>query len=184
LLCWRSLAIVETSVAGVTPLAVAISRSASQNASSRLTLVLCPAMTVDLFKTRDFCIPPFMKHPHQAAQCVCGRYNRVIGETRNHLSVCRAGPARTVRLAERPYFSGIMRDCRASPVALWIPISTRFLSGTALSADPLLSRSESFEVMPCDFIFLRTARLTDNSGQGLSWAQRADSTGAFHIETW
>jgi hypothetical protein len=26
--------------------------------------------------------------------------------------------------------------------------------------------------------------ITDNSGQGLSWAQRADSTGAFHIETW
>jgi hypothetical protein len=25
--------------------------------------------------------------------------------------------------------------------------------------------------------------ITDNSGQGLSWAQRADSTGAFHIET-
>jgi hypothetical protein len=26
--------------------------------------------------------------------------------------------------------------------------------------------------------------ITDNSGQGLSWAQRADSTGAFHVETW
>jgi hypothetical protein len=26
--------------------------------------------------------------------------------------------------------------------------------------------------------------ITDNSGQSLSWAQRADSTGAFHIETW
>ena len=44
-------------------------------------LVLCPATVIDLLKTRDFCVPPFMKHPHQAAPAT--RYNRVIGEPRN-----------------------------------------------------------------------------------------------------
>ena len=85
----------ETIVAVVTRRSVAISRSASQNASSRLILVLCPATTIDRLRTRDFCLWPSMKqHPITVAPV---RYNRKIGEPRNHLCVCkelvRLGPS-------------------------------------------------------------------------------------------
>jgi hypothetical protein len=103
LLCCRSTSMDETSVPTGVPRAVAISRSASQNSSSMLILVLCPAMTIDLFKTRDLRIP-LMKHPHQAAPQGT-RYDRVIGEPRNPgvaRLVCRL---MVVRSAGRPFLN-------------------------------------------------------------------------------
>ena len=65
--CWRLVLMVETSAAVVTPRAVAISRRVPQNASSRLTLVLCPANNIPLFTMGDFffvsCADPMTGDP-------------------------------------------------------------------------------------------------------------------------
>jgi hypothetical protein len=114
--CWRSVLMVETSVAVVTPCAVAISRRASQNASSRVMLVLCPAMVIDLLKTRDFCVPPFMKHPHQVAP-LCER--GTIGRLANHATRI-VGGLMLSRDARRPF--------------LWPYWSQRLCGSTAVTA--------------------------------------------------
>src|ERR1700728_1649569 len=52
--CWRSESIAATSSDKVIRRLTAISLSPLQNASSRLTLVLCPAMTMERLTTGDF----------------------------------------------------------------------------------------------------------------------------------
>src|SRR5262245_60647852 len=52
--CWRSESIDATRSDNVNSRPPAISLRHFQNASSRLTLVLCPAMTIDRLTTGDF----------------------------------------------------------------------------------------------------------------------------------
>src|SRR6187431_1328555 len=52
--CWRSVSMDETRSDKVTPRSSAISLRPFQNASSRLTLVLCPAITMERLITGDF----------------------------------------------------------------------------------------------------------------------------------
>src|SRR5438309_2436449 len=52
--CWRSVSMDETRSDRVTLRSSAISLRLVQNASSRLTLVLCPAMTMERLTTGDF----------------------------------------------------------------------------------------------------------------------------------
>ena len=52
--CWRSVSMLPTRSDRLTRRVAAISFRPRQNASSRLTLVLCPAMTIERFTTGDF----------------------------------------------------------------------------------------------------------------------------------
>src|SRR4051794_26478885 len=52
--CWRPVSMVATNSDNVMSRLPAISFRPFQNASSRLTLVLCPAMTMERFMTGDF----------------------------------------------------------------------------------------------------------------------------------
>src|SRR5258708_7767775 len=61
--CWRSVSILPTSSDSVMSRSLAITFSAFQNASSRLTLVLWPAMTVERLMTEDFIACPPAKEP-------------------------------------------------------------------------------------------------------------------------
>jgi hypothetical protein len=54
LLCWRALSMSATNFDTVTPCVFAISFRLFQNASSRLTLVLCPLKTTDRLTINDF----------------------------------------------------------------------------------------------------------------------------------
>src|SRR5262249_11350958 len=56
--CWRLPSITATDSARVMPPSSAISFKLFQNSSSRLTLVLWPAMTIERFEIRDFTASP------------------------------------------------------------------------------------------------------------------------------
>src|SRR5512133_2364105 len=58
LTCLRPPSIAPTNAATVTPRSLAISLKLFQNSSSRLILVLWPAMTIERFKTRDAASSP------------------------------------------------------------------------------------------------------------------------------
>src|SRR5689334_8713598 len=62
LTCLRSPSIAPTNAATVTPRSLAISLKLFQNSSSRLILVLWPAMTIERFKTGDTAFSPRMNN--------------------------------------------------------------------------------------------------------------------------
>src|SRR6266542_6329070 len=94
LVCCRSLSIAATSPDKVVRRLLAISFSPDQNASSRLTLVLWPATTMERLTTSDF-----MKTPPQSSPDLAGmralmlRLNRGLGP----VSGCRCFNALQIR---------------------------------------------------------------------------------------
>src|SRR5882724_5795318 len=72
----RSESIVETRSDKVTSRAPAISFKLFQNSSSRLTLVLWPAMTIERFETGDFTAsPPRIRHRYYMTVWLFGQEN-------------------------------------------------------------------------------------------------------------
>src|SRR5262245_2567152 len=104
--CWRPASIAATNSDRVTFRALAISFSAFQNASSRLTLVLWPERTIERLMTRDFIRHPplaVVKSLHRNRKFVphCGRPKSILGRCKNHTSQVATSAERDGSLPSR-----------------------------------------------------------------------------------
>src|SRR5919197_22401 len=87
--CCRSESIAATNSDNFFCRWTAISFRLSQNASSRLTLVLWPAITIERLKTRDFieATPPLVgisQHPIRKLARYYGRLKTILERCKNH----------------------------------------------------------------------------------------------------
>ena len=82
--CWRALSISAITFDSVTPCVCAISFRLFQNASSRLTLVLCPLKTTECLITEDFMnvFPKSARRYHLAIRC--GEVIKEVPFQKNH----------------------------------------------------------------------------------------------------
>src|SRR5712691_11604998 len=86
--CCRAESIAATRSDKVMARPPAISFNPLQNASSRLTLVLCPATTMERLTTEDFMnTPPFVAvglHLNKKFVLHCDGHKRILGRCKNH----------------------------------------------------------------------------------------------------